>query len=72
MAKTGSLDQRRARKAADLADFVRQYARKARRGGLDPNDRAFDRKMQQEVKRMPPVELDRLLREDEDEPADQE
>lgn len=58
-------DQQRARKAGELAVFMRQYARKAQRG-VEPNDRQFDRGIESAVKRMPADELDRLLREDDD------
>lgn len=56
-------EQKQARKAGELASFVQQYARKARQG-LDSNDRRYDRGIQARIKRMPPEELDRLLRED--------
>jgi hypothetical protein len=65
MSKCGNLDQRRARKSADLADFVRKYARKAQRG-VEPNDRKYDVEVERAIKSIPPIELDRLLREDED------
>lgn len=58
-------DQQRARKAGELAVFMRQYTRKAQRG-VEPNDRQFDRSIESAVKRMPAAELDRLLREDDD------
>lgn len=44
---------------------MRQYQRKVNRGGgMDPNDRSYDRKIEQQIKRMRPEELDRLLRDD--------
>jgi hypothetical protein len=51
---------------ADLGRFMRQYQRK-RAQGIDPNDRTYDRKLEELIKRMPPEELDRLLHDDEDE-----
>ena len=66
MAKKLNSDQKRARKSAQLATFVQQYGRKAQ-PGVEPNDRGYDRNLEHAVKRMPPDELDRLLREDEDE-----
>lgn len=57
--------QKRALKAAELRRFVEQYGRGAS-PGYDPNDRGYDRELEQKVKRMPPGQLDRLLREDED------
>lgn len=58
-------DQKRALRAADIRRFVRQYGRSAS-PGYDPNDRSYDREIEQAVRRMPPEELDRLMREDED------
>lgn len=49
-----------------LPEFIREYGRTSRRGGLDPNDRHYDRQLEREIKRMDPRELDRLLRDDED------
>jgi hypothetical protein len=60
-----NLDQKRARKSAQLLTFVRRYGRKGQRG-IEPNDRGYDHNFEHAVKRMPPDELDRLLREDED------
>ena len=65
MPKKLNLDEKRARKVGALATFVRQYIRKAQRG-VEPNDRRYDRSLEKAVKRMPPEELDRLLREDGD------
>jgi hypothetical protein len=48
-----------------IATFVRQYARKAY-PTHDPNDRSYDREIEKIIKKMSPVELDRLMREDED------
>lgn len=55
-------DQRRARKAAEIQLFVKQYARPAQKGG-EPNDRRYRRKVEHQVKRMRPEELDELRRE---------
>jgi hypothetical protein len=57
--------ERRARKSARLRTFVDQYGRKSQKG-VEPNDRRYDRRVEATVKRMSPIELDRLLREDED------
>ena len=53
--------QKRARRAAEVARFVRQYARKAQRG-QEPNDRDYDHKMEHRLKRLKPEVLDELLR----------
>lgn len=57
--------EKRALKAAELQRFVQQYGRGAS-PGFDPNDRSYDRELEQKIKRMPPEKLDRLLRDDED------
>jgi hypothetical protein len=57
--------ERRARKSAMLHTFINQYGRKSQKG-VEPNDRRYDRRVEATVKRMSPIELDHLLREDED------
>ena len=57
--------QKRALRSAELSEFIQQYGRKAQKG-MEPNDRGYSRKLEKAVKRMKPVELDRLLRDDED------
>jgi hypothetical protein len=58
-------EQKRALRAADIKRFVQQYGRGAS-PGYDPNDRGYDREIEQMVRRMSPEELDRLMREDEE------
>ena len=58
-------DERRSLKSAEVAVFIRQYGRKAQKG-IEPNDRRFNEDVERLVKQMDPVELDRLLREDEE------
>jgi hypothetical protein len=41
---------------------MRQYGRKAH-PRHDPNDRGYDRKLEEQIKHMDPVELDELLHE---------
>jgi hypothetical protein len=60
------MTQRRKRLESEMGVFLRQYARKRPAGGLDPNDRRYDRKLEQALKRMKPDELDRLVRGDDD------
>jgi hypothetical protein len=45
---------------SNIGDFMRQYQRKAQRG-VEPNDRQYDRKVEEEIKRMDPFELDQLI-----------
>jgi hypothetical protein len=56
---------KRARAAADAALFVGQYGRK-RRAGLDPNDRRYDRELEEKLSRIDAVRFDQLLRDHED------
>jgi len=51
--------------------FIQQYARKAERG-MDPNDRAYNHKLEERIKRMDPIELDELMHGDEDSDVDSE
>ena len=46
---------------AELSLFVRQYGRKRSKGGGDPNDRRYDRRLERKIKRMDPWELSELL-----------
>lgn len=57
--------ERRDMKAAAVQLFAKKYARKAE-PGRDPNDRKYDRKVEQQVKHMNPEELHRLLHHGED------
>lgn len=44
-----------------LHKFLQQYSRK-KQIGRDPNDRPYDRRVENEIKKMNPIELDSLLR----------
>jgi hypothetical protein len=49
--------------------FLQQYERKKRPGKGEPNDRKYDRSIEDAVKRMDPEELDALVRgDDSDDP----
>ncbi|WP_111643418.1 hypothetical protein [Marinimicrobium alkaliphilum] len=52
----------------DIGAFIKQYQRKAHPGS-DPNDRRYDRNIEEKVKHMNPEELSELLygREEDDE-----
>ena len=50
----------------NLPAFLREYGRTSRRQGADPNDRHYDRKLEREIKRMDPRDLDTMLREDDE------
>jgi len=51
-----------------IATFLRKYARKSD-AHHDPNDRSYDREIEKIIKSMSPEELDRLMREGEDDDA---
>lgn len=51
------------RKRLQIGPFLQQYGRKAHRGH-DPNDRRYDRKIEQAIKSLSPESLDELLREE--------
>lgn len=59
--------QRRRRKptADDISIFLKQYGRKSPGHGREPNDRRYDHDIAEQIKRMSPEELDRLMSEDE-------
>ncbi len=40
---------------------MKEYGRKKRAGGWDPNDRHYDRELERDLKRLPPEELDEFL-----------
>jgi hypothetical protein len=58
-----SADERGARKMAAAALYIKQIGRKAQKG-VEPNDRKFDRDFDRKAKRMPPIEFDALLRDE--------
>ena len=43
------------------ARYLRQVGRKAQKG-MDPNDRGYDRRFEQKLKRLPPEDVDALFR----------
>jgi hypothetical protein len=64
---------RQRRLEADLDLLVRKMARKSKRiGGMDPNDRHYDFDLERQLRRMDPIELDRLLRGDYEEDSPEE
>jgi hypothetical protein len=56
-----AVSRRRKRLVAELGPFMEQYERKKRPGRGEPNDRKYDRELENAVKRMDPAELDALL-----------
>ena len=52
--------------AQQIGTFVRQYARKAQKG-QEPNDRQYDRGVEEIVRKLKPEELDVLLNGEPDE-----
>lgn len=59
------MSKRRQRLQGELGAFVRQYGRK-KHPGHDPNDRGYDRQLEQQMKQMDPRDLDDLLDGDQD------
>jgi len=57
--------QKRVLKAETVRTFVKQYGRPAQKG-IEPNDRRFEREVEQTVRRMKPEDLDALLRDGDD------
>lgn len=62
MARKMNLVEKKTLKAEQLSLFMRQYGRRKGRNGHAPNDRSYDRELEQAIKRMPPEELDAFLR----------
>jgi hypothetical protein len=58
----------KSRLAAVLGRFVQQYARKAHKH-WDPNDRNYDRKLEEKMKRLSPEDLSDLLSGEDIEPV---
>ena len=52
--------------AKEIGAFLQQYRRKAE-PGWDPNDRGYDRKVEQYLSRLKPEDLDEVLNGDKDE-----
>lgn len=51
---------KRDKMAREVGLFMQQYKRKAQRH-TEPNDRRYDRKLEERLKRLPPEELGELL-----------
>jgi hypothetical protein len=60
--------RKRFRLAGEIGLFVQQYGRKAQKG-VEPNDRKYDHKIEQKMKRLSPSDLSDLLS-DEDVPGE--
>lgn len=56
-----SKDKKFIRKSLDIQIFAKQIGRKAH-AGHDPNDRQYDPDIAKKLRRMPPKEIDSLLR----------
>ena len=53
-------DEKQALRLAKMADYLKRTGRKARKGGMDPNDRGTDHDFEKVVKRMSPEEFEAL------------
>jgi hypothetical protein len=58
--------EKKRRLIATTARYLRQIGRKAQKGE-EPNDRRFDRKLDEKLKRMRPEDVDALFRGGDDE-----
>ena len=59
------MSKRQQKLQACIGGFIRQYQRKS--STAFPNDRGYDRQMEEKLKRLRPEELDALLNDTEDE-----
>lgn len=50
----------------DIGLFLQQYGKKKEKNDNGPNDRKHDKKILKKLEKMDPVELDKLLRDEED------
>jgi hypothetical protein len=65
----GASKNKRRELERQIGAFLRQYKRKAQRG-REPNDRGYDRAIEEYIRRLRPEELDALLNgEDGEQPA---
>jgi hypothetical protein len=60
------MGRRQDRIRRELGSFMKAYGRVAAGNGSDPNDRHYSRELEAEIKRMRPEDLDRLLRDEDD------
>jgi len=56
--------------ASRIGEFLRLYGRKAQRG-TEPNDRRYDRKLEQRLKRMKPIDVSALISGSDDDDDDE-
>jgi hypothetical protein len=60
------MTKRKSRLAAEIDTYIDKVGRAHGRAGHEPNDRKYDKKIAELVRRMDPVELDEILGEHED------
>jgi len=49
---------------SDIGVFLKRYKRKSHKGN-DPNDRSYDRKLEERLKKMNPEDLSKLMNDEE-------
>ena len=54
------MSQCKRRLQSKIKPFLRGYGR-SKQPGHDPNDRHYDRKLQKKLKKLDPIELDKLM-----------
>lgn len=55
------MNKKKKKTMVEIGEFLRRYGRKKQKN-WDPNDRTYDRRMEERIKHMDPEELDRLMR----------
>ena len=51
---------------AEYGTFIQQYARKKPKNGFDSNDRCYDRKFEEKLKRMKSEQIQELISDDDE------
>jgi hypothetical protein len=54
------LSKKKKKIACDIGSFLQQYERKKEQG-YDPNDRGYDRELEEQIKKMSPEELSEIM-----------
>ncbi|WP_212842902.1 hypothetical protein [Catellatospora sp. IY07-71] len=58
------MSRREDRIRRELGGFLHTYGRRKSGNGLNANDRRYSRRLEDEIKKMPPEDLDRLMRDE--------
>jgi len=69
--REGMKSKRTRKLEGDIGAFIKQYKRKAH-SGWDPNDRRYDRELEEKIKHMSPEELNDLMYGSDDDESEDE